>query len=378
MRLTLVICSFGCGGAERAMSLMMNYWAERGKKVTLLTLAREEAPAYAIHPAIRHRPLALAAQSRNAVAAILRNVYRAYALKQAIRESKPDVVVSSMETSNVLSCFACHSLHIPVVVIEQIDPDAWPLGLAWSVLRRVAYPAADRVVSVSHGVGEYFEKWMPQGRCVVIPNMVSPVGAEAPLHSARDGLSRSSGPKTLVAMGRLVPQKGFDLLLGALDLIMNRHPEWRLKILGDGPLREELQQQASGLGLSGQVSLPGRVADPFVALRQADLFVLSSRFEGCPLALCEAMACGLPAVSFDCPSGPGEIIRQGIDGLLVPPQDVGALAGALDRLMGDAAERSRLARHAPDVTQRFGLPRVMGMWDSILAEIVSARDRGER
>ncbi|HTV53484.1 MAG TPA: glycosyltransferase, partial [Terriglobia bacterium] len=209
------------------MSLMMNYWAERGREVTLLTLAREEAPFYAIHPAVRHRPLGLAAQSRNAVIAIFRNVYRAYALKQAIRQSKPDVVVSSMETSNVLSCFACYSLHIPVVVIEQVDPDGWPLGLAWSVLRRVAYPAANRVVSVCHGVGEYFEKWMPQGRCVVIPNMVSPV-AEAPLHSTGDGLSRNSGPKVLVAMGRLVPQKGFDLLLGALALIMNQHPEWRL------------------------------------------------------------------------------------------------------------------------------------------------------
>jgi glycosyltransferase involved in cell wall biosynthesis len=125
------------------------------------------------------------------------------------------------------------------------------------------------------------------------------------------------------------------------------------------------------LGLENRAHFPGATSDPASALQAADMFILSSRNEGFPNVLCEAMACGLPVIAFDCANGPAEVIRNNVDGILVPPSDVNALASAMERLMADATECERLASRARDVTIRFSSEKVLKEWQALVEATIS-------
>jgi GalNAc-alpha-(1->4)-GalNAc-alpha-(1->3)-diNAcBac-PP-undecaprenol alpha-1,4-N-acetyl-D-galactosaminyltransferase len=247
-------------------------------------------------------------------------------------------------------------------VSERTNPTASPLGKGWMALRNWLYPLANAVVVQTERAATAFPH---QPRVKVIPN---PVVAYS---QAEDSCSLHLPEHYIVAMGRFTEEKRFDLLIRTFASLHVLYPEWHLVILGDGPLRPQLTQLAHELGVTDRILLPGRVNNPYRILSAADIFVLSSRFEGFPNALCEAMACGLAVIATDCPSGPREIIRDGVDGILVPGEDVDALAKAMARLMADENERQRLAARAPEVVDRFGLEKVMGMWEAVLSEVVT-------
>jgi GalNAc-alpha-(1->4)-GalNAc-alpha-(1->3)-diNAcBac-PP-undecaprenol alpha-1,4-N-acetyl-D-galactosaminyltransferase len=360
MRLTLVISSLGRGGAERAVSILASAWAEEGKHVTLLTFDHGEPPAYALHPEVKVNSLGLHAVSTHSLEAFCRNLSRIRRLRQAIRESDPDLVISFMDRTNVLTLLAIRALPVSTIVAEQTDPALYDVGRVWSFLRRLVYRLADGLVCPTpRSVARFRSITGLDG--VAIPN---PIDVPTGFAHGSQRADRSPG-YVLIGMGRLVPQKGFDLLLNAFSRVTDGHPDWTLTLLGAGPLLADLQAQAESLNLSRRIQFLGPVSDPYAKLRAADMFVFSSRFEGFGMALAEAMACGLPVVSFDCPEGPADIIRDGVDGVLIPPGDVPALADALDRLMGDPAERRRLAARAPEVLSRFGRDRIMALWQDL-------------
>jgi glycosyltransferase involved in cell wall biosynthesis len=181
---------------------------------------------------------------------------------------------------------------------------------------------------------------------------------------------KDTDKKMIIAMGRLDWQKGFDLLLQGFECIADRYPDWSLTIWGEGPERDALERLRSDLRLDERIYLPGITKQPFEKMHQADLFVLSSRFEGFPMVLCEAMACGLPVISFDCCAGVRDIIRNDVDGMLVPPEDVHALANAMGKLIAQPQERQRLASRGPEILDRFGQERILHIWDQTIAEVL--------
>ena len=364
-RITFVIPSLTSGGAERVMVTMLNHWAAKGGPGTLLTIYDRDPDFYTLHPAVTHTSLAIAKDSPGPASAVWNNVSRNRALLRAIVTSRPDVVISFLSTTNVATILATFGTGIPVVVEEHTDPARLTLSRAWSKLRDVTYPHADRVVVLSDTAQSYFSRRI-RSRCVIIPN---PIVIEPP----REIVTKTEGRKKLIAVGRLGPEKGFDLLLDTFARVAERNPSWDLVIWGEGAERTNLEAQRRRLGLKDRVSLPGLTRTPHDEMRQADLFVMSSRREGFPMALGEAMACGLPVISTDCPSGPRQLIRPGIDGLLVDSEDTTALAGALDELMINEPLRTSLALRAPEILDRFGLDRVMLIWEQLLDDVVMER-----
>lgn len=171
----------------------------------------------------------------------------------------------------------------------------------------------------------------------------------------------------VVAAGRYAPEKGYDRLIEAFSRVADDHPDWVLRILGHGPLQGQLEKQVERLGLRGRVQLPGLAKDIEAELRGASLFALSSIHEGLPMALAEAMACGLPSVAFDCAPGVREIVTDGVDGIVVPPRDVAALAEGLGRLMGDPDLRRRYGAAARENVRKFAPDAVLRQWEDVFA-----------
>ena len=348
------------------MSVMANHWASRGREVTLITLS-EATDFYALHPAVKRVRLGLTARSAGPIESLRSNLRRLIGLRREILASAPDVVISFIHRMNVLTLLATLGTDVPVIVSERIDATKFDIGRLRAGLRRLLYPRAVAVVVQSEGMRHWAQRFLRKEALYTVPNPVAPPrGPGQPDDASCQG-------HTMIAMGRLIPQKGFDLLLRAFARCAASPPDWSLVILGEGAERGRLEALAGELGVADRVAMPGQVREPTKSLLRADLFVMSSRYEGFPNALLEAMACGLPVVSFDCPSGPGEIIRDGVDGVLVENESVDALAGAMERLMSDEAARERLASRAVEVTERFGLEKVMGIWEDILDQAVKRR-----
>jgi GalNAc-alpha-(1->4)-GalNAc-alpha-(1->3)-diNAcBac-PP-undecaprenol alpha-1,4-N-acetyl-D-galactosaminyltransferase len=362
MRIMLVGSSMTAGGAERVAATLVNHWSTNGHKVALVTVASTDDDFYPLEPRITRIALDLLRCSRNWRDFVINNFTRIRKLRSAIRDFKPEIIISFIDTTNVRMLLASIGTGIPLIVEEHIDPTQHPLGNIVKLLRRVLYKRASAVVVLTPGIAQWASSFVKSEAIHVIPNPISlQFHKNGLVEPARDG-------HRVIAIGRLEVQKGFDMLLRAFAQNAQQHPSWTLMVIGDGSERDRLQALAAALQISDRVKWERAVKEPEKELHRSDLFVLSSRYEGLPMVLLEAMACGLPVVSFDCPSGPREIIHDGEDGLLVPANEIGALAAAMDRLMSSEDERKRLGERAAHVVERFGLAKVATMWTELFEQ----------
>lgn len=359
MRVTIVLPGLSnSGGIERVATTHANYLTGIGHDVEIVVFDDSALPFFPLHPQVS----LINIQSAQRMA-LIRRIDQVFKLRAYLRTSQPAVVISIFR--NILVLLATRLTGIPVVITEHMDP-----GRAWMApgrrqMQRLLYRRAAKLVSVSRGVDRQMT-WLDTSRRLVIHNPIDPsahVPAAPPL---------PTGQRYMLAVGRFDEAKGFDLLLRAFALLVPRHPEWDLCIVGGTPSRQyEVLMDRHELG--GRVHFPGVVRDISAYFQQAELYVLSSRYEAFPMVLIEAMAHGLPAVAFACPSGPDEVIEHGRNGFLVPPEEITALAQSLELAINDDLWLKDAGEHALASAQQFTLTRVMPQWEALLVEVTSRK-----
>lgn len=357
-----VLAGLGAGGAERVVSLIADAWARAGRRITIITFDRDdEASFHPLPPGIVLRRLAIPAPRGGGVAALATTVRRIVALRRALRATDADVIVSFLTKINVLTLLACLFTRRRVAISERNNPRRQEKSRLWTAALAALSWRADAIVMQTDAslacLGAAARR-----RATVIGNPIELGAVER----------CATGAPVLAAVGRLTDQKGFDLLIDAFARVATRHPDWRLVIWGDGERRAALRRQIGAAGLDARIALPGNSACPGQWVAGAEAFVLSSRYEGFSNVLGEAMAGGLAVAAFACDFGPRDMIRDGTDGLLVPAEDVDALAATIDRLMGDAALRDRLGRAARESIARYDPATIVARWDRVLAGLRTA------
>ncbi|MBK8510175.1 MAG: glycosyltransferase [Candidatus Competibacter sp.] len=296
-------------------------------------------------------------------------------LRGWLRQRRPDVLLSAITHNNLIAAWAGKLSGAPtrVVVSEHTVLSAQAASQAgWQYrilapLCRWAYPHAAAIVVVSAGAADDLARYtgLSRERMEVIPNpVVTPdypqrIAAPSPHPWLADG-----GPPVFVAAGRLVPLKDFPTLLQALAHVRRRAPA-RLLVIGEGPERDALLALRARLGLDEAVEFPGFYEDPLPLFARAAALVVSSRFEGFGLTLVEALACGTPVVSTDCPTGPVEILERGAYGRLAPVGDADALARALLETLNATPDRERLCQRAQDYTLAAVVERYLALFDRL-------------
>ena len=277
-------------------------------------------------------------------------------LLRRLRAMRGGVVVGTRPSFNLLLA-ALRPAGTLAIAQEHMNFNAHRRGLARDLKRR--YRALDALAVLTEEDRRDYEAAVAPTKVVRLPNAVPPLSGEQARPDSR----------VAIAAGRLNSQKGFDLLVAAWRPVAAAHPDWQLRIYGRGLQRAALRKQIVELGLSDNVLLMGPTRDLGAALAQGSVFALSSRFEGFGIVVVEAMSKGLAVVSFDCPRGPGEIIDDGRDGVLVPAGDVDALSRALLEVVGDEEQRRALGTAAVESARRYDPATVGAGWAALLDDL---------
>lgn len=272
-------------------------------------------------------------------------------MRAALRQAQPDIVFALIEHTCIAVAIAARAENLKSRLIFSIRSNisrslgsmSLPMRFTYRAAIKRYFPDAAAIVAVSRGAGEEFAKLAPaiRDRIVVLPSPAVAPGLAEQSRIAPDHLWARSEVPYILACGRMVAEKGFATLIRAFARVRARH-NVRLIILGEGPQRKPLEALVKQLHLRGAVALPGHVGTPYRFMGAAAAFVLSSRWEGMPGVLIEAMACGAPVVATDCKFGPGELIQHGENGLLARPDSVDSLEEQMERVLADRRFAARL------------------------------------
>ena len=346
-RITFLIGSMRRGGAERVISILANNYIKKGWNVDIITLL-DDSNDYNLDNRVNIMPICQVSKSK-----LYQLPSWIFNIRKHVKENNPDIIVSFIARINIITILSCIGLNKKIIISERNDPKADGRGFLVKILTYMLYPLTNSIIFQTEWAKSCFPKYI-QDKGIIIGN---------PVNVSTD--KKELGTKKIVAVGRLTEQKNHEMLINAFKKINDYSKEYKLYIYGEGGLREKLEEQVGNLKLQEYVFLPGNFEDIHERISDADIFVLSSRYEGLSNALLEAMMIGIPCISTDC-AGANEVIENGYNGILIPNEDEGELIKAIKQIINDSKKMKKLSVNAKKSVELFKSENILTKWEKVI------------
>ena len=350
MKITFIITSLGSGGAERVISLLANNFIKT-YEVSILLLSNDEI-FYDFDKNISIQKLNLYAPTTSIYQKLTNNFIRIKKLKQAISDENPDILISFMTQTNILSIIASKLLSKKIIISERINYN-FLQSKAWKFLRIITYRYTDALVVQSKYDKERYI-FCSNTHIIFNPLKIKNIQSQ-------------QREQYILAVGRIDYQKGFDRLIEAYRLL---DTSWKLLIAGEGIEKDKLQKLVLEYGLIDKVIFIGKQKNIEEYYVKASIFTLSSRMEGFPNVLVEAMGYGCASVAFDCLTGPGDIVEDGKNGFLVPDGNIEQFAIKIQKLIDNQNIRENFSKEAKNIVERLEVSKITEQWDKLIKEVI--------
>lgn len=356
MKIAMLIYSLQGGGAERVVSILANAFINKGSDVVVFVF-NSDNQAYQLSKDIKIIPVNIRGKSR-----LSKILLRLESLREGLNREKPDVLLAFAIKNVPYALFASARRKTKVIGLERTNPKVH--GFLLQLIIRYVSPRCDGFIYQTEGAKLCYPSKIRE-KAVVISN---PIDARGYRKEQYD-----STTFRMCSVGRLHPVKDYEMLIQAFSIYRRSGGMGSLDIVGEGDKREELESLVRDLNLEESVQFVGFVHDIQRRLCEYDLFVFSSKMEGMPNALMEAMAVGLPCISTDCEFGPGELIESGRNGLLVPVGDAEKMAEAIRWMENHKDERGKMGREARKITDKYSVDRVVDEYMDYIDSVMNCQ-----
>lgn len=349
LKICFVMNKMDSGGAERVVSILANNFADRNLEVTIL-VTKNKSSFYKLNESINYESLNLNYDNLNTFRRLKVNTLEIVKLREYFNLKSPDIIISFIR--NIPTIIAGKLARKRVIISERNNPIVDPPNPLWRKLRPLVYPFADGIVFQTEGARDYFEENIKKDS-VIIPNPLDKNIRNVPIMAKK---------KQIVSVGRLAPQKDHATLIKSFKIVLNKFPDYKLLIYGQGDLLSDLTDLASTLGISDSVIFAGNTSDVFRKVAESKVFAFSSKHEGYPNSLIEAMAVGTAVVSTNCNFGPSEVIENGNNGYLVDVGDYEELAMKIIELINNEQLNMQFSKNGKILKDKLTVNKIADLW----------------
>lgn len=357
--IAFIIGKLSLGGAQRVISTLSNILIKK-YNITIITTVKSK-PFYSLDKRINlvacYDEDEVLLNSTNLLHSIKLNYNTSKRVTHIVKVEKIDVIIGFITKTNIYAVIAAKLNSIPSIISERTNPDNAKIPVFWKVLRKIVYPFTNYLVVQTLNVREFYIKWINPNKIILLPNPISTNLAIKKKECNRKNI--------VLTAGRLHWVKNQKMIIEAFTNINTNN--WQLLILGEGEEREELEKLIKKKNVNN-IQLLGSKSNIEDYYNEAKIFTFTSFYEGFPNALIEAMHFGLAPISTNCPSGPSELIENGVNGFLIEIGDVKALERQLEVIMNNHELRKKISENAMLSTKKYQAAEVTKQWDNLISK----------